>query len=249
MIQFRNVVRTYGSKVAVDGLTMDVHAGEVLAFLGPNGAGKTTTIKMMVGLLFPTSGALQIAGHDIVESPRMAKRHLGYVPDQPELYDKLSGRELLRFVADLHGLKRSRADEEIERLCDLFELHGFMDELTESYSHGMRQRVAFAAALVHDPDVLILDEPTVGLDPRSMRLVKDLLRERAAEGKTVFLSTHTLAVADEIAARIGVVHCGKLLFVGTVAQLRQELAQKESSLEDLYLMLTNGDAQGNGNAP
>lgn len=241
MIEFNEVVRRYGTKVAVDHLTMSVGAGEVFAFLGPNGAGKTTSIKMLVGLLLPTSGEVYLAEHNVLTEARQSKSHLGFVPDQPELYDKLSGREFLEFVASMHGMSNEETKLAIAENSRIFELDSFLDQLTENYSHGMKQRVAFAAALIHDPDVLILDEPMVGLDPRSMRLVKDMLSQRAARGKTVFLSTHTLAVAEEIANRIGVINNGKLIFLGTVAELRSRLALGDSSLEDLFLRLTSED--------
>ena len=239
MIRFSNVTRTYGTKVAVNNLQLDIPSGEIFAFLGPNGAGKTTSIKMMVGLLWPTAGSIQISGFDVARQSREAKARLGYVPDQPELYDKLSGREFLQFVADLHGMSPADSSRAIDEQADLFEIREFYDNLTEDYSHGMKQRVAFAAALLHRPDVVILDEPMVGLDPRSMRLVKDHLKRRSMDGTSVFMSTHTLAVAEEIADRIGVIHRGKLLFLGTVDELQTRLALGDSSLEELYLALTS----------
>ncbi len=238
MIQFQDVTRRYGSKIAVDGLTLEVKRGEVFAYLGPNGAGKTTSIKMMVGLLRPTQGIVRVGDFDVATQGREAKRQFGYVPDQPELYDKLSGREFLQFVAEVHGLSKSEYSASLERVIEQFELAPFVDRLTEKYSHGMKQRVAFAAALIHNPPLLVLDEPMVGLDPRSMRHVKDLLRGRARAGNTVFLSTHTLSVAEEIADRIGVILGGKLRFVGTVSALREKMALGELPLEDLFLAFT-----------
>ncbi|HEY6565114.1 MAG TPA: ABC transporter ATP-binding protein, partial [Pirellulaceae bacterium] len=215
MIRLTRVTRKFSSKVAVDGLDLHVDRGELFAFLGPNGAGKTTTIKMLVGLLRPTEGEIAIDGVPVVTQPRQAKSRVGYVPDQPELYDKLTGREFLRFVGRLRGMQGHELHAATESVVAKFELRPFVDHLTEGYSHGMKQRVAFAAALIHEPPLLVLDEPMVGLDPRSMRLVKDLLRQRARQGGTVFLSTHTLAMAEEIADRIGVIHHGRLRFVGT----------------------------------
>ena len=238
MIRFSSVTRSYGSKVAVNKLDLHIPQGEVFAFLGPNGAGKTTSIKMMVGLLQPTSGTVEIAEYNVVKQPRLAKSRIGYVPDQPELYDKLSGREFLRFVADLHGMPALEAEAAIEEQSKVFEIADFYDNLTEDYSHGMKQRVAFAAAMIHSPDVVILDEPMVGLDPKSMRLVKDLLRRRAQAGTTVFMSTHTLAIAEEIADRIGVINQGELLFLGTFEELQGKLKNEEGNLEELYLTLT-----------
>lgn len=237
MIQLCHVTRTFGRKVAVAGLDLSVPDGELFAFLGPNGAGKTTTIKMMVGLLRPTEGRVQICGFDVTAQPRQASMHTGYVPDEPYLYDKLTGREFLHFVAELYGLTAPEKHDRISRQIDAFGLRGYVDELTESYSHGMKQRLVFASALLHEPQLLILDEPMVGLDPRSMRLVKDLLRTRVRSGKTVFMSTHTLALAEEIADRIGVIAGGRLLFLGTVEELRRQLSSDES-LEQLFLTLT-----------
>jgi ABC-2 type transport system ATP-binding protein len=239
MIQLEHLRRNYGSKVAVADLTLEIPRGELFACLGPNGAGKTTTIKMMVGLLQPTAGRIHLCGVDAVAQRREANRLLGFVPDQPYLYEKLSGREFLRFVADLFGMEKKAAVDGIDEQIAAFELAPFVDHLTESYSHGMKQRLAFAAAFLHRPELLILDEPMVGLDPRSMRMVKDLLREQARRGTTVFMSTHTLSIAEEIADRIGVIDHGKLLFLGTVAELRTHLSLGDESLEQLYLTLTS----------
>jgi ABC-2 type transport system ATP-binding protein len=238
MIELQNVTRRYGTKVAVDDLSLSVPSGQVFAFLGPNGAGKTTTTKMLVGLLRPNSGSVRIGKHDVVLDPQNANRHVGYVPDQPFLYEKLSGRELLQFVAQMYGMDLDQAAQSIEEQIAAFELSEFVDHLAESYSHGMKQRTVFASALVHNPSVLVVDEPMVGLDPRSMRLVKDLLRERAAAGTTVFMSTHTLSAAEEIADQIGILQKGKVCFLGTVDDLRGELASADSNLEHLYLRLT-----------
>ncbi len=246
MIQFHDVSRRFGKKLAVDRLSLEVPAGEVFAFLGPNGAGKTTSIKMLVGLLRPTSGTVRVCGHDTVAQTRQAVRHLGYVPDEPYLYDKLSGREFLDFVAQMRGLEPREASLRIARETERFELGEFLDELIETYSHGMRQRLVFASALLHDPPVLVIYEPMVGLDPRSVRLAKDLLRGRAAAGAAVFVSTHTLALAEEIAHRIGIIDRGRLCFLGTVDRLQQELAAPERSLEQLFLTLTS---DGDGRAP
>jgi ABC-2 type transport system ATP-binding protein len=239
MIEIDRVRRTYGKKVAVSGLSLTVPAGQLFSFLGPNGAGKTTTIKLLVGLLRPTSGAVRICGYDVVSQPRHANQLLGYVPDEPYVYDKLSGREFLQFVADMHALGKHEAAARIDRAISNFDLASFVDELAESYSHGMKQRLAFAAALLHDPRVLVVDEPMVGLDPRSVRLVKDLLRRKAGEGMTVFMSTHSLAVAEEISDRIGIVEQGDLKFLGTLAELRNQVAVQHTSLEDLYLQITS----------
>jgi ABC-2 type transport system ATP-binding protein len=237
MIEMKSVTRNYGKKVAVDGLDLQVPAGQLFAFLGPNGAGKTTTIKMMVGLLQPTQGHIEICGYDVVRDSREANLRTGYVPDEPYLYDKLTGREFLKFMAELYGLPPADAAQGIDKQIDQFGLTEFVDQMAESYSHGMKQRLVFASALLHRPSVLIVDEPMVGLDPRSMRLVKDILREETRQGSTVFMSTHTLAVAEEISDRIGVITNGHLLFLGTVADLRTRMSSDES-LEQLFLALT-----------
>ncbi len=239
MIHFDCVTRSFGEKVAVADLSLRIPAGELFAFLGPNGAGKTTAIRMLVGLLRPTAGAVSVGGCDSIARSREAARFLGYVPDQPFLYDKLSGREFLEFVARMRGYDPAQTAARIARQSEVFELGEYLDDLTETYSHGMRQRVVFAAALLHDPPVLVLDEPMVGLDPKSARLVKDLLRGRAAAGTAVFMSTHTLSVAEEIADRIGIIDRGRLCFLGTLEELRGAMSRDHSSLEQLFLELTS----------
>jgi ABC-2 type transport system ATP-binding protein len=242
MIEFDHVTRTYGPKTAVSDLTLSIPRGELFALLGPNGAGKTTTIKMLVGLLRPSRGAVRVSGFDLVKDPRNAHLHIGYVPDEPTLYEKLTGREFLWFIADMFGMPRHLATQRIANEIEHFELGEFADDLAESYSLGMRQRLVFAASLLHDPDVLVLDEPMVGLDPRSVRIVKDLLASRTREGMTVFMSTHTLAMAEEMADRVGIMVRGQLRFLGTVSELRQQMAIETTSLEQLYLELTNPQA-------
>jgi ABC-2 type transport system ATP-binding protein len=237
VIELTNVTKRYGTKLAVDNLSLTVAGGELFAFLGPNGAGKTTTIKMLCGLLFPTSGAVRVGGFDVVADGDQARRLISYVPDQPFLYEKLTGREFLQFVADLYGMSKDRATERMQAVIDLFGLHEFVDDLTERYSHGMRQRTVFAAALIHEPKLLVTDEPTVGLDPKSIRLLKDLLRAEANRGTTVFLSTHSLDVAQELADRIGIVEHGRLIGCGTLAMLRKQ-ASLDGSLEEVFLKLT-----------
>ncbi len=239
MIEFAHVTRTYGQKTAVDDLSLAIPRGELFALLGPNGAGKTTTIKMLVGLLRPSRGDVRVCGHDLVSDPRGAHLHLGYVPDEPCLYDKLTAREFLGFIAAMYGIPRHLAGKRIAREIECFELQEFADDLAEDYSLGMKQRLVFAAAFIHDPDVIVLDEPMVGLDPRSVRIVKDLLKARTAEGMTVFMSTHTLAMAEEMADRMGIMVRGQLRFLGTVAELRDQMAIETSSLEQLYLELTS----------
>jgi len=249
MIEFENATRKYGDKVAVDDLNLLVPAGELFAFLGPNGAGKTTSIKMLVGLLRPTSGTVRVGGYDVTLHHREAASLLGYVPEDVSLYDKLTGREFLHFVAGMYGLDDSAARRSADRQIDAFVMGEFVDHLTESYSHGMRQRLAFAAALLHDPEVLVVDEPMVGLDPRTARNVKDLLRAQAAAGKTVFISTHSLSVAEEIADRLAILDRGRLRSVGTLEGLRKELASHNSSLEQMFLEATGGAASAGKNEP
>jgi ABC-2 type transport system ATP-binding protein len=246
MIEFDHVTRTYGPKTAVADLTLAIPRGELFAMLGPNGAGKTTTIKMLVGLLRPSRGNVRVSGYDLVRDPRNAHLHIGYVPDEPCLYDKLTGREFLWFIADMFGMPRHLAGERIAAEIEHFELGEFADDLAESYSLGMKQRLVFASSLLHDPDVLVLDEPMVGLDPRSVRIVKDLLKARTREGMTVFMSTHTLAMAEEMADRVGIMVRGQLRFLGTVDELRDQMALETTSLEQLYLELTSPRAAETG---
>ena len=244
MIEFLNISRSYGDRLAVDNLTLTVAPGELFAFLGPNGAGKTTTIKIAVGLLQPNIGRVRICGYDVATHPRFAKARISYVPDEPHLYDKLTGREFLQFISDMYGLDGNTGPSELAAQIERFELTDFVDELTETYSHGMKQRLVFSAALLHYPEVLIVDEPMVGLDPKSIRLVKDLLREKANSGTTVFMSTHTLAVAEEIGDRIGIIDRGKIKFVGTLGELKHLLVQHQSTLEQMFLDLTEANGRG-----
>jgi ABC-2 type transport system ATP-binding protein len=237
MIEAISLTKTFGAKVAVSDLTLTVQPGHVFAFLGPNGAGKTTTIKMLVALLRPTSGTVRICGADIRSQPMKAKSALSYVPDQPYLYDKLTGREFLAFVAQIYGLPPSTFEERVSQMTETFELSDFLDELSESYSHGMKQRVVLSAALLHDPRVIIVDEPMVGLDPRTIRLTKDIFRQRASNGATIFMSTHTLSVAEELADDIGIIHHGRMIARGSLETLRRQ-ASTEGTLEDAFLQLT-----------
>jgi ABC-2 type transport system ATP-binding protein len=238
LIETRNLNKRYGDKLAVDNVTFAVNGGEIFGFLGPNGAGKTTTIKMIVGLLHPTSGSITVGGYDVVRHPVQAKAMCGYVPDEPNLYAKLTGRELLRFVGDLYNLDRVQTARRVEELLRLFGLAEAANDTTDSYSHGMRQKTSLAAALVHDPRVLILDEPTVGLDPKSARLIKDILRQMANRGAAVMLSTHILEIAQNMCDRIGIIDQGRLIAVGTMEELQS--TRGESSLEDIFLSLTGG---------
>lgn len=249
MIEFQQVSRSYGEKLAVDNLDLRVAAGELYSLLGHNGAGKTTAIKMLVGLIRPASGTIRVGGYDLVTQTRQATALVGYVPDQPFLYDKLSGREILQFIARMYGMDVRQTAEALDREIGRFELAEFVDELTETYSHGMKQRTVFASALLHGPRVLVVDEPMVGLDPHSIRLVKDLLQWEVARGMCVLMSTHTLTAAEEISHRVGIMSHGRLLFDGTLAQLQDRFGERKQSLEAMYLALTehNGSAKSAAN--
>lgn len=238
MIRFDGVTRRFGPKTAVDGLDLTVRAGELFAFLGPNGAGKTTSIKMLCGLLKPTSGTITLGGY--AAGSAEARAMLAYVPDQPFLYDKLTGREFLSFVTRMYGMDANRAAERTKELVRMFEIESFLDELCEGYSQGMKQRLVFASALVHEPKVLVVDEPFVGLDPRSARIVKRMFVEQARSGVAVLMSIHLLSIAEDLADRIGIIHKGRLIADGKLAQLRETLSHT-GSLEDLFLQLTDGD--------
>lgn len=240
LIETRNLVKSYGDKVAVNNVSFSVQAGEVFGFLGPNGAGKTTTIKVIVGLLQPTSGTVKVAGYDVQTQPLLAKAASGYVPDTPNLYAKLTGRELLRFVGDLYDLDRQQVAQRTDELLRILDLTAAADDTVDSYSHGMQQKASLAAALMHDPKVLVLDEPTVGLDPKSARLIKDILRQMAERGAAVFLSTHILEIAERMCDRIGIINKGELVAVGTMNELRSLGKAGEVSLEDIFLGLTGG---------
>lgn len=236
MIKIENLSKRFGEKIAVKDLSLEIKKGEIFAFLGPNGAGKTTTIKSLVGLLQPTSGKLTVCGYDMISQTIEAKKCLAYVPDQPYLYDKLTGREFIKFVGAMHGIDEKEMNREVEHLIDLFELKDYVDELTENYSHGMKQRVVFSSALIHKPQVLIVDEPMVGLDPRSAVIVKNIFQEQAKTG-AVFMSTHSLDVAEQTATRIGIFNRGELIVLGTLTELREKL-QREARLEEIFLELT-----------
>ncbi len=244
MIAIEHVFKKFGDKEVIHDLSLEIPRGELFAYLGPNGAGKTTTIKMLTGLLKPTSGRIFLKGHDIQEEPLEAKKVISYVPDIPYLYEKLTPAEFLTFIGNLYGLDGSLLHERINGLFTLFDLHELRGVLIETLSHGMRQRLVFSAALLHDPEILIIDEPMAGLDPKSARLVMDVLRQRADKGTTVFLSTHSLSVAEELADRIGILHHGRLVALGTFAELNQ-MAGKGDRLEDIFLQLT-ADEQVSG---
>ncbi len=236
-ISINGVTKRFGSKTAVDQLTLEVPVGEIFAFLGPNGAGKTTTIKMVVGLLSADSGTLAVCGHTVKSDGLQARARMAYVPDQPYLYDKLTGREFLAFVRQMYRVPVELANTRIGAMTERLGMSGFLDRLCETYSHGMKQKIVLAGALLHDPDVLIVDEPMVGLDPRTARVVKDLFLERSESGKTVFMSTHTLSVAEAVAHRIGIIHNGRLIALGSVNEVRG-MAEDAGNLEEVFLHLT-----------
>jgi len=240
MIEVNSVSKTYGTKKAVDDITLEIKSGEFFGFLGPNGAGKTTTIKMMTGLLRPDTGAVRICGIDTVVDPEAAKMKTGYIPDSPYIYEKLTAREYLEFTGGLYRMPSGKIQSRIEWLFDLFGMNGWADTRCEEYSHGMRQKVIFCSAFLHEPEVLIVDEPMVGLDPQSVRLVKDLLKSFSQKGTTVFVSTHTLSVAEELCDRIGIVNKGKLIEMGTISELKSRAASEGENLESLFLKLTGG---------
>ncbi|MCC7290850.1 MAG: ABC transporter ATP-binding protein [Phycisphaerales bacterium] len=236
-IELVGVHKRYGNRVAVVNLTLTVPRGEIFAFLGPNGAGKTTTIKMIAGLLRPHAGTVRVCGGEMNMNGAPVKARMSYVPDQPYLYDKLTGREFLDFVSQMYDLAPARRDAALADLAAPLGMNEFLDRLTETYSHGLKQKVVLAAALMHNPEVLVIDEPMVGLDPRTARAVKNLFRQRTRDGMTVFMSTHTLEVAEAIADRIGIFNLGQLVALGTLDELRA-LASREHSLEDIFLRLT-----------
>jgi ABC-2 type transport system ATP-binding protein len=240
MIRLTNLTKRYGSFTAVDGIDLQVPPGELFGFLGPNGAGKTTTLRMIAGILKPTSGVVEIGGDDLERKPRKAKTRMGFIPDRPFVYDKLTGAEFLRFVAALYGQEGPAIERRMDELLKLFDLAPWKDELTESYSHGMRQKLIISSALIHQPEVIVVDEPMVGLDPKSARLLKDLFKEFTHRGGTILMSTHTLEVAEDMCDRIGIIQGGKIVACGTMTELRHQFAAGDASLEDLFLRLTGG---------
>ena len=237
-ILIEGLTKRYEDLVAVNDLNLSIPRGEFFAFLGPNGAGKTTTIKALTGLVRPTGGRTFVGGFDVQVDPEEAKRRIGYIPDHPYLYEKLSGRDFFRFVADLFSIPPDVRDARMEEYFGVFDLMRTADKLIENYSHGMRQKLVISTALMHDPEVVIVDEPMVGLDPQSARTMKRLFKQKAREGRTVFLSTHLLSVAEELADRIGIISRGRLIFLGTIDELRAR-QKSDAGLEELFLELTN----------
>jgi ABC-2 type transport system ATP-binding protein len=240
MIRLTNLTKRYGKFTAVDGIDLEIRRGELFGFLGPNGAGKTTTMRMIAGILQPTSGTIEIAGDNLAADPLKAKSRLGFIPDRPFVYDKLTGAEFLRFVAALYGQDGEAIERRMEELLDLFELTPWKDELVESYSHGMRQKLIISSALLHRPEVIVVDEPMVGLDPKGQKFLKDLFRAFVDRGGTVLMSTHTLDTVEEMCDRIGIISAGKILACGTMAEVREQTAGGDARLEELFLKLTGG---------
>lgn len=238
MIELTDLTKRYGRTLAVDHLSLRIGAGEIFGFIGPNGAGKTTTIRMMAGVIGPTAGAVRIGGVAMADDPEAAKRIIGFIPDRPFLYEKLTGLEFLRFIADLYGCPNGKFRERADALLVQFSLYDWGDHLIEAYSHGMKQRLVIAAALLHEPRLIIVDEPMVGLDPAGIRMVKDLFRDLAGKGTTIFLSTHTLEIAEDLCDRIGIIHRGRLVALGTTGDLRGTARLHEGDLEEVFLRLT-----------
>lgn len=238
MIELKDLTKKYVDFPAVSNLNLSIQKGEIFGFIGPNGAGKTTTIKMIGGVLEPTSGSVMIAGISMKDNPEKAKSKIGFIPDRPYLYEKLTGMEFLKFVADLYGVDSDIFSEKAEQHLKMFSLLDWSNELIESYSHGMKQRLIMAAALLHDPEVIIVDEPMVGLDPVAIMMVKDLFRNLAKQGVSVFMSTHTLKIAEEICDRIGIIHKGHLIATGTTDDLQRKAQVTDADLEQVFLNLT-----------
>lgn len=238
MIEIKNLSKSYnkGALKAVDDLNLYVKPGEIFGFLGPNGAGKTTTIKMMVGLLTPDSGTITLAGFDNAKNPLEAKKNIGYVPDNPDVYERLTGLEYLNFMADIYRVSADDRQERMGRLLDMFNLTDAMGDLIKSYSHGMKQKIVLTGALLHNPALWILDEPMVGLDPKSAHLLKEFMREHCDRGNTVFFSTHVLEVAERLCDRIAIINKGKLIAIGSMDELRH--GDQAGSLENIFLELT-----------
>ncbi len=247
MIEIENLTKRFGDLTAVKNISLSVKPGEILGFLGPNGAGKTTTVKIMSGLMSPTSGRVVIAGHDVVLEPEAAKRSLALVPDEPFVYPKLTGLEFMAFIGDLYGVDRQTQNSEIPQYMEIFDLTPMQGELLESYSHGMRQKLVLASVLLRKPKVLLLDEPMVGLDPKSARRVKHILKDLADNGTAIFMCTHILEIAEKLCSRIGIMYGGEIIQMGTIEQLREKSGSplmdssgKRISLEDIFLTLTAG---------
>ena len=242
MIEIRSLTKRYGTFTAVDSIDLSVARGEVFGFLGPNGAGKTTTMRMVAGILRPTSGSITVAGVDLLKHPVEAKSQLGFIPDRPFIYEKLTGSEFLRFVAGLYDQEGPQVEHRGRELLALFDLEEWRDELVESYSHGMRQKLIISSAFIHRPAVIVVDEPMVGLDPKAAKILKDLFREYVRRGHTIMMSTHTLEVAETMCDRIGIIQSGRMRAFGTMAELRAHTGDADKGLEEIFLRLTGDGA-------
>ena len=238
MIELKDLNKKYGNLLAVNNLNLIVPKGEIFGFIGPNGAGKTTTINMIGGILAPTSGDVTICGINMEVHPEKAKSKIGFIPERPYLFEKLTGMEFLKFIADLYDVDEDLFFEKSQEKLEMFSLFDWSDKLIESYSHGMKQRLVMAATLVHDPEVIIVDEPMVGLDPLAIKMVKNLFQRLAKEGVTIFMSTHTLKVADDICDRIGIIHKGSLIATGTAEDLKRDVDAIDADLEQIFIRLT-----------
>lgn len=238
MLEIKNLTKKFGEKVAVNNIDITVKPGEIYGFLGPNGAGKSTTIKMIVGILLPDSGTINIKGIDAINNDLEAKRHIAYVPDNPEVYEHMTGRQYLNFMADVFKMGVNERNAAIEKYADIFEMKGNLDIQIVGYSHGMKQKIVLMGALIHDPDLLILDEPMVGLDAKSSFRLKEIMRERTREGKSVFFSTHVMEVAENLCDRISIINRGNLIAVGTLEEIKAQ-AKDTGSLEKIFLELTD----------
>jgi len=242
MIAIYDLVKQYGTFTAVDGVSLEVMSGEIHGFLGPNGAGKTTTIRMIAGLLKPTAGRILVNGHDLATHPEAAKASLGFIPDRPFIYEKLTAGEFLRFHAGLYGIDGNGVGDRVREMLDLFELGRWEGELVESFSHGMKQRLVMSAAFLHRPRAVLVDEPMVGLDPRGARLIKNVFRRMSARGVAILMSTHTLEVAQEMCDRISIILKGRIIARGTVEELRKMAGSADEQLTPVFLKLTGGSA-------
>ncbi|HVO66724.1 MAG TPA: ABC transporter ATP-binding protein [Syntrophales bacterium] len=238
MIELKNLTKRYGNTLAVNSVNLYVAKGEIFGFIGPNGAGKTTTIRMMGGVLAPTEGSIIIDGINMGDDPEGVKKRIGFIPDRPFLYEKLTAMEFMRFSADLYSVDNRIFLEKAPTLLKKFAIYNWAHELIESYSHGMKQRLIISAALLHDPVVIVVDEPMVGLDPAAIKMVKDMFKELAKNGTTIFMSTHTLAIAEDICDRIGIIHKGSLIATGTTGDLKRDAGVQEADLEEVFLTLT-----------
>ncbi len=242
MIELAGLTKRYGGFTAVNGIDLSVPRGELFGFLGPNGAGKTTTLRMIAGILRPTAGTIRVAGIDINGDPTRAKGKLGFIPDRPFIYEKLTGVEFIRFVAGLYGQHGDVVERRGRELLALFDLEEWRDELVESYSHGMRQKLIIASAFVHRPEVIVVDEPHVGLDPKSIKILRDLFKEYTRRGHTIMMSTHTLEVAERLCDRIAIIQGGKIRAQGTMDEIRRDVSRGDEGLEQIFLRLTGENA-------